>query len=69
MHISSNADHSGEHVNKYAATCQKDLGSLGILPSKKTTVMVYLSNSVQRCNGTGLCLQVCLGTPTGTVRI
>lgn len=35
MHISSNADHSGEHVNKYAATCQKDLGSFGILPSEK----------------------------------
>lgn len=67
MHISSNADHSGEHV-KYAATCQKDLGSFGILPSKKPTVRVYLSNSVQSCNGTGLCLLMCLGTPTGTIR-
>lgn len=34
-HISSNADHSGEHVNEYAATCQKDLGTFGILPSEK----------------------------------
>lgn len=26
--------------------------------------MVYLSNTVQSCNGTGLCCLMCLGTPT-----